>query len=113
VGGIFTGAARTTLVIHFKLDANRGAVSNEVLFRVWGGLMNDLVRLAASRAVERFAGTGPNDGVFTSAGFSQELVSMSPTTDQIDGHIVRLILTGRPDVQVLGGGDHYRLVEST
>ncbi len=70
--------------------------------------MNDLIRLAAERAAVAFAGRA---GEFNGAGFSQQFILMSPTSEQIDGHIVRLMLTGRPDIQVLRGGSHYRLVE--
>ena len=77
-----------------------------------GSAMNDLIRLAASRAVDSFGGSGDTKNVFNGAGFSQEFVKMSPTSEQIDGHIVRMMLTGRPDVQVLSGGAHYRLVEA-
>ncbi len=71
--------------------------------------MNDLIRLAASRACDSFGG---NDGTFNAAGFSQEFIKMSPTSNQIDGHIVRMMLTGRPDIQVLKGDAHFRLVQS-
>ena len=74
--------------------------------------MNDLIRLAASRAVNNFGGSGETKNVFNGAGFSQEFVRMSLTSEQIDGHIVRMMLTGRPDIEVLKGGAHYRLVES-
>lgn len=71
--------------------------------------MNDLIQLAAIRAVQRFGGSGRTKNVFNGAGFSQEFVGMSPTTSQLDGHIVRMMLAGRSDVEVLEGGSHYRL----
>lgn len=70
--------------------------------------MNDLIRLAAERAVDAF---GSTDGTFNAANFSQEFVAMSPTSNQLDGHIVRLLLAGRPDIVPLKG-EHYRLKEN-
>jgi NAD(P)-dependent dehydrogenase (short-subunit alcohol dehydrogenase family) len=72
--------------------------------------MNDVIRLAAERAVESFGGS---DGVFNAAGFSQAFIAMSPTSEQIDGYVVRLMLAGRSDVEPLKGGAHFRLVPST
>ena len=74
--------------------------------------MNDLIRLVCERAVQRFSHDPKNLKVFNGAGFSQALVAMGSTTTQIDGHIVRMILTGRDDVQILAGGAHYRLIEN-
>lgn len=68
--------------------------------------MNDLIRLAAKRAAEDYGG---NDGTFNAAGFSNELLKFSPTVTPIDGFIVEVILTGRPDIMPTGG-NHYRLL---
>ena len=73
--------------------------------------MNDLIRLVAERATESFGGS--NDGVFNSAHFSNEFIKLSPTSEQIDGHLVRMMLTGRDDIEVLSGGAHYRLTHNT
>lgn len=67
---------------------------------------NDLIRLAAERAVENY---GANDGTFNAAGYSQELVKFSPTTEQVDGFIVQVMLAGRIDIQPLHS-NHYRLL---
>ena len=67
--------------------------------------MNDLIRLAAERAAEAYGGHGL---MFNAAGFSKAFVAMSPTSEQLDGHIVRMMLAGRPDIEV-GHGSHFRL----
>jgi hypothetical protein len=69
--------------------------------------MNDLVALAAERAANYFGG---NDGVFNAAGFSNALTELANVNGIIDGKIVRVILAGRSDIEVLKGGCHYRLV---
>ena len=68
--------------------------------------MNDLIRLAAERAAASYGG---HDGTFNAANFSQEFIAMGPTVRQIDGIVVRMMLTGRDDIGVLAGGSHYRL----
>jgi len=73
--------------------------------------MNDLIALAAYMATEYYG--GKNDGTFNAAGFSQALTKLAGVNSTIDGRIVRVILTGRPDIKVLEGGCHYRLIRST
>lgn len=69
--------------------------------------MNDLIRLAMERAVDRFGGRG--DNLFNGAGFSQEFCALAKVNACLDGHIVRAMLTGRPDVEPMWGGSHYKL----
>lgn len=68
---------------------------------------NDLIRLAAERAARRFGGT---DGIFNSAGFSQEFTRMARVSRPLDGNVVRAMLCGRSDCELLSGGAHFRLV---
>ena len=71
-------------------------------------MRNDLVRLAMERAVGAFGGGG--DNVFNGAGFSLEMMRLAGLDGVIDGHLVRAILTGRDDVEILGcKSGHYRL----
>jgi NAD(P)-dependent dehydrogenase (short-subunit alcohol dehydrogenase family) len=69
--------------------------------------MNDVIRLAAEQASIRF---GSCDGTFNAAGFANTLARIAglERTD-IDGLLVRAILAGRPDIEVLSGAAHYRL----
>ena len=69
-------------------------------------MMNDIVRLVCERAVERFGGRG---GMFNSANFSHCLSQVSGARGSIDGRIVRSVLCGRSDIEVLSGGSHYRI----
>jgi len=71
--------------------------------------MNDLVRLAMDHAIRGFGG---HDKVFNGAGFSVAMKSISCVDQTLDGRMVRAILTGRPDVEILAGGGHYRLIET-
>lgn len=74
--------------------------------------MNDLVRLAMERAVHAFDRTHKNH-VFNAACFSAEFCRLAEVSNNLDGKLVRAILAGRPDVEVLHGGAHYRLVTHT
>lgn len=68
----------------------------------------DLVRLAMERAATRFGGTGR---IFNSAGFGLEFTDLAGMVSRgIDGKLVEAILAGRPDVEVLHGGAHFRIV---
>ena len=50
-------------------------------------------------------------GVFNAAGFGLELRKVANLkSDTVDGRIVKVILCGRPDVSVLSGGSHFRLL---
>jgi hypothetical protein len=71
--------------------------------------MNDTIRLAAERAVGRFGGS---DGLFNAACFSWAFTRIAGTCSAIDGNLVRAMLTGRRDIEVLKGGCHFRLVEA-
>lgn len=66
--------------------------------------MNDLIRLAIDRACESMGG---RDGLFSAAGFSIEMVKLAGVSNQIDGLVVRAILTGRDDVEPQENGCHY------
>lgn len=69
-------------------------------------LDNSMVRFMAWLASKRF---GSNDGVFNSCQFSgviEDLIGLPI----LDGHIVRLILSGRPGIRQLSGGCHWRVV---
>jgi len=72
--------------------------------------MNDMVRLAMERAVRAYGDKG--DGLFNSASFSIALTKMAGLeSSTVDGHLVRVILAGRSDVQPVGArGDYYRLL---
>ena len=67
---------------------------------------NDLVRLACERAVDRF-GTGDT---FNSANFAAVFSELAGVQERLDGRYVRALLTGRPDVEVLNGNAHFRLM---
>lgn len=69
-------------------------------------MANDLIHLAMEEACRKFGG---NDGVFNAAGFSQAMMHHARLRGGIDGLLVRVLLTGRDDVDVLHGGSHYRL----
>lgn len=71
--------------------------------------MNDFIALVIDRAVARFG--GKRDGVFNAACFASELRQMSGVDQTIDGGMVRAILCGRRDVDVLAGGCHYQKTE--
>lgn len=73
-------------------------------------MSNDLIRLVMERAARRFGGS---DGTFNSAGFGVEFCKAASSTGyggSIDGKLVRAMLTGRQDVEVLKGGAHFRVV---
>lgn len=66
---------------------------------------NDLVGLAAERAALAF---GADYGMFDAACFSAELIRFSQLNTQINYRLVRVILTGREDIEVIDDS-HYRL----
>lgn len=70
--------------------------------------MNDLIRLAMEHAVRDFGDNG--DGVFSAAGLSSALCKFADVRGPLDGKVVRVILAGRPDVELLKGGCHYRML---
>ena len=67
---------------------------------------NDLIRLACERACDRF---GAAD-TFNGSSFAAVFAELSGCEGRIDGKYVRAILTGRPDVEVLHGSSHFRLL---
>jgi len=69
-------------------------------------MANDMVRLAIDRAVKQFGDKG--DGIFHAAGFGSALHELAGVTGSMDGLVVRTVLTGRDDVEILPGGNHYR-----
>lgn len=83
-----------------------------------GAATNDLVRLAMERAAKNFDpdGNPDNDGIFTNAGFAVALARLSDAKDKsaasiaLGAGLVRVILAGRPDVQVLQSHEHYALL---
>ena len=50
--------------------------------------------------------------MFNGAGFSHQICKLAGVEGPIDGHLVKAILCGRVDVEILSGGSHYRLIES-
>ena len=66
------------------------------------------MRLAIDRAVVQFGGQA--DGLFHAAGFGIELMKLADLKGVVDGHLVRVILAGRPDVQPEKDGSHYRRI---
>lgn len=72
--------------------------------------MNDLIRLAIDRACIMYSKDGIG-GVFHAAGFSEAIRGLAGTTDTVlDGHIVRLLLTGRDDVKPMKDGSYYKRI---
>ena len=72
----------------------------------------DLIYLAMLRAVRKFEGAGNDGKLFNGACFSGEFCALAGVVGPIDGHIVRAMLCGRQDVEILSGGSHYRLIET-
>ena len=68
--------------------------------------MNDVIRLAIDRACINMGG---NDGLFSAAGFSDAIANLAGTNSVLDGNIVRVILTGRQDIEPQKNGSHYYL----
>lgn len=70
--------------------------------------MNDMLRYAMEKAVILFGNKG--DNIFTNACLSEAITSLAGVKGVLDGHVVRCLLVGRPDVDVLGSC-HFRLKE--
>lgn len=70
----------------------------------------DLVYFAMLNAVRDFGDKG--DKIFNGAGFSHAFCKLAGVEGPMDGHIVRAILCGRQDTEILSGGSHYRLIET-
>lgn len=71
--------------------------------------MNDLIRLSAEEAAENF--NDPSDNIFNAANFSNVFIRHAGVTNNLDGKIVRAMLTGRPDIEILDGGAHFRVIK--
>lgn len=67
---------------------------------------NDLIRLACETACDKF---GVAD-TFNGASFSAEFTRLAGVEGVLDGRVVRAMLTGRPDIEILHGSAHYRLL---
>lgn len=68
--------------------------------------MNDLIHFVMEQAVRRF-----NSGdKFNGAVFSAAFMQTAGLDGSLDGRVVRAMLCGRDDVEVLDGGSHYRMV---
>lgn len=70
--------------------------------------MNDMLNYAMHRACGLFGGR--SDGVFNAACLSHAIVKITGRNQLLDGEIIRFILAGRPDVEVLSGGAHFQMV---
>jgi hypothetical protein len=66
--------------------------------------MNDVIRMAIDRACVSMGG---NDGLFSAAGFANAILEIARSSGTIDGKVIRVILTGRPDVMPAKDGSHY------
>ncbi len=69
--------------------------------------MFDLIRLAMFRAVQMYDGDH-GDPIFSAACFSSAFTAMAGTKTPLDGNVVRAMLCGRGDVEILPGGAHFR-----
>ena len=69
--------------------------------------MNDMLHYAMERAVMLFGNQG--DNIFTSACLSEAITDLAGVTGALDGHIIRCLLVGRSDVEVLDDC-HFRLL---
>ena len=74
---------------------------------------NDLLHFAMIRAAQIFNGDNHqsqiNGLVFNLACLSKILQEFAGLKDCIDGCLLRILLVGRTDVDILSGGSHYRL----
>jgi len=68
--------------------------------------MNDLVHFVCYLALRRF-GVGDT---FNAAGFAAAWAEVTGIGERLDGRHVRAMLTGRPDIEILGGESHFRLL---
>ena len=69
--------------------------------------MNDLIHYAMERAVAIFGDEG--DNVFTSASLSDAITELAGTKGVLDGRVIRVLLIGRSDVEILDRC-HFRLI---
>jgi hypothetical protein len=78
--------------------------------------MNDLVGLAMERAAREHGGreareSGRLSHTFNAANFSNAMMKLAGLEGAMDGELVRAVLCGRQDVEVLSGGSHFRYLE--
>ena len=71
--------------------------------------MNDMLRYAMEKAVRLFGDKG--DNIFTSACLSEAITKLAGVNGVIDGHIIRCLMVGRPDVEILDDC-HFRLKDA-
>jgi hypothetical protein len=71
--------------------------------------MSDLISWMMVRAADKFGG---NDGTFNAAGFSSAWKEITGLQSGLDGRAVRAMLHGRPDVDALAGGAHFKRREA-
>jgi hypothetical protein len=67
---------------------------------------NDVIRLICEQACLEF---GVAD-TFNGASFASVLARIAGCEGRIDGKYVRTLLSGRPDIEVLEGHSHFRLM---
>jgi len=72
--------------------------------------MNDMIHYIAVRAIQRF-GTEGEKNVFNGTCFSQAITDVTGVKAETDGRVVRALLTGRSDIEIMSGGSHYKLLE--
>lgn len=70
--------------------------------------MNDMLRYAMEKAVRLFGDNG--DNIFTSACLSGAITKLAGVSGVIDGNIIRCLLVGRRDVEILDSC-HFKLKE--
>lgn len=99
------------------VEARRSGERERLRTPVWlwyKSRMTELIRDAMILATSHFGG---NDGVFNAANFSQAFRTLcyerlgARLVTSLDGHVVRGILAGREDVDMLYGGNHFRVKE--
>jgi hypothetical protein len=71
-----------------------------------GTTMFDVIHLAMLKACREFG----DRVVFNGACFSSAFTEIAGVRTCLDGHVVRAMLCGRGDVEVLSGGAHYRVI---
>ncbi len=67
----------------------------------------DVIHLAMRRACAKFG----DHLIFNAACFSRSFGEIAGVRCCLDGHVVAAMLCGRPDVEMLAGGAHYRIRE--
>ena len=71
-------------------------------------IMNDMLHFAMLRACIIFGNQG--DNLFNNVSLAQALSSISGVDAVLDGSLVKALLVGRDDVEVLSGGCHFRVL---